>query len=147
MEFSRLYQALSKSHTSSSVERNLVFIRVLSTAFFEKEKEMFKTIIGTVFPRFCESNNVYRLRVLKKIVDDYNSFGNTSTFLMINAERCDIAYINIFIIINVNVHIVMLKSTILLYMWRLNFANLYTSLAAADTFVYCRLQNRLFVYY
>ena len=29
---------------------------------------------------------------------------------MINAERCDIAYINIFIImINVNVHIVMLK--------------------------------------
>lgn len=65
-----------------------------------------------------------------------------STFLMINAERCDIAYINIFIIININVHIIMLnkkkmkKSTILLYMWRLNLANLYTGLAAADTFVY-----------
>lgn len=28
---------------------------------------------------------------------------------MINAERCDIAYINIFIIININVHIIMLN--------------------------------------
>ena len=47
----------------------------------------------------------------EKIVNDTNIVSGTREYLFndYNAERCDIAYINIFIIININVHIVMLK--------------------------------------